>query len=88
MSPPIIAPKALFCGNIVAVSPPEGATHHPLLSPLRHCFAVILSPETLRVKCVDCSDWSRAVTSPFCGHTVGDLSMEAANLFWGQVVLR
>ena len=40
----------------------EGATCHPLLSPPRHCFAVILSPGALRVKRVDGSDGSRAVT--------------------------
>ena len=39
-----------------------GATCHPLLSPLRHCFAVILSPGALQIKCVDGSDGSRAVT--------------------------
>ena len=34
-----------------------------LLSPPTHLFAVILSPGALRVKCVDGSDGSRAVTS-------------------------
>ena len=34
----------------------------PYYRPLRHYFAVILSPGALRVKCVDGSDWSRAVT--------------------------
>ena len=41
---------------------PEGATCHPLLSPPRHCFAVILAPGALRIKRVDGSDGSRAVT--------------------------
>ena len=41
---------------------PGGATCHPLLLPPRHCFAVILSPGALRVKRVDGSDGSRAVT--------------------------
>ena len=71
---------------------PGGATCHPLLSPLRHCFAVILSPEALRVKCVDGSNGSRAVTWPMTSQFLicisRDLSMEAAILFCCHVVLR
>ena len=65
---------------------------HPLLLLLSHCFAVILSPEALRVKCVDGSDGLRAVTSPMTSQFLicmsRDLSMEAAILFWCHVVLR
>ncbi|KAI0238802.1 hypothetical protein LSAT2_010448 [Lamellibrachia satsuma] len=48
--------------NLRVKPSPGGATCHPLLSPPRHCFAVILSPGALRVKRVDGSDGSRAVT--------------------------
>ena len=71
---------------------PGGATCHPLLSPPRYCFAVILSPGALRVKRVDGSDGSRAVTWPMTSQLYicmsRDLSIEAAILFCCHVVLR
>ena len=71
---------------------PESATCHPLLSPLRHCFAVILSPGALRVNYVDGSHVSRAVTwlmrSQFLICISRDFSMEATILFCCHVVLR
>ena len=57
---------------------------HPLLSPPRHCFAVILSPGALRVKRVDGSSMS----SQFLICISRDVSMEAAILFCCHVVLR